>query len=189
MSRSRMPVISFDVDGVVVDTTNWVLNWVEKEFPGMDIGADALASWDYAQALGLTRGAYRRFWEEFYGAHMDVIPAAVATFSELRARGYDVHFVTARSVTQFEALVPVFRDFAVPPANIHHTQDKLTVLEALEARAHVDDKWQTAADLGEAWHGSGKISYLFDRPWNRGLDLMTLYYRINNFTEVLDAFQ
>lgn len=184
-------ILSFDLDGVLIDTTSWAVRWMESQSPGLALDASAVHCWEYSQAFGLTRDANRQFWEDFFVAPMDVIPAAITSFTELRHRGYSMVITTARSPEQMGAIFPILGDFNISPDQVIHAPaaEKAGCLDQMGALAHVDDKWQTAADLGEIWHGSGRMSYLFSRAWNQSLDLMTNYRRINDFSEVLNDFQ
>ena len=170
-----------DIDDVLAETTR-ALAWAAQDLLGKKVLFDEMSSFDLRISLQLDAEEYESFMlavhEPEFLMKLEPVENAIQTLEKRHAAGDRLELVTGRPPESRKPTEEWLAAHSVP----HHSvefMDKydryrdldLPRLPDLAARHYdlaIEDSYKVAAYLAEQ---TGSQTLLFDRPWNRGMDL------------------
>lgn len=180
----KKELFCLDADGVLIDMATTWCKWILERF-GKVVTPNEVKHWGLAESFGIHEDNLSNLWDYTY-THPNVLyPLGSEFISTLRAGGFDLRVVSARS----RALPQARKDLVSlgllekEITFVNSPQDKPKVLVALGAKWMVEDCLVNAIQIGCE---TTINSILLDRPWNQSLDIAPPYKRALSYIDILN---
>ena len=187
------PVCALDVDGVVLDLTPAIIEYVKNVYDATITEGD-ITDWDWDYALSLPDGITQGHWQHVWETPALPYPGAVEFVERLKEKFYVVAISTRPKIWQalgdiaYEAAK---RDFLQIPFNeiflVEQHDRKAEVMTMLQAKILVEDNPRTAANC---YHRTSASVFLMSRPWNQRCSTITnAWTRVHTYNEILERLE
>jgi len=183
------PVCALDVDGIVLDLTPAVIEYVKDHYDATITEGD-ITDWDWDYALSLPDGLTSAFWAYMWTKPALPYPGAVEFVQRLKEK-FSVFAISTRP-RKWEGLGAVAyraaqRDFGQIPFDdtclVERHRDKAEIIDTVDAAVFVEDNPMTAA---YCHHETGVKTFLMSRPWNQRCCTITkAWTRVHSYNELL----
>jgi hypothetical protein len=182
--------IGIDLDGVCYDFTAAFCRYMYWD-------ATAVDKWEFFKDHDMTTADFLRECRNaikagFLFSHGDLLPGTKEAFDALIDAGHTIHIITDRCSLDPEDSGLIRRrtrdwleDNGLRYETIHYTGDKAAVAKELGLDFFIDDRAENYYEVSAA----GVKTYLFDRPWNAGVDDAPRIHEWPQFVEAVRLYE
>jgi len=171
--------LGFDVDGVISDFVGSFAKVLGSHY-GLSLVEPDFYCYDLDLILGITKEQRDKFITTGLFRNLKLIPGAKTALRKFKVEGHDIFILTSRGDHLTEVTIDWLRDKGIPYSRL------LTLNGGEKHLADVDLDLVVEDNLAEAIGLARRFKVLlFDRPWNRSLNVERLFKRVHNWGEVI----
>lgn len=175
--------IGVDLDGVVSDFVSTFIHVVKEKY-SVQLEPSQIYVHDLFLVLGITEIDAFSLVLETLSRNLDVVEGAREALAQLKAN-HKIVIITARPPQTFELTNRWLKRKRIPYNKLHYLIEGNKHQTELELDVFVDDH------LREIIRFCGKVKKLvvFDRPWNKSLNVLGLFERASSWKDVISIIE